>query len=264
MAAKESQCPYKPGETITLQLDPEKRVDARILKVYEPFTCSAVMLVELDHSSLRGEFVLKLLDRRFAAVLETEYCKFVDDGRAAMLFDHCTKMFSKDDQWAFQAEERRWWTAAQRETFVQWFCLLRFQDPSPGTEAHSEEKYVDCPGILLEYIQGFPLREIADKIPEEDWQEIGEETDIKDRSFVLREDPDTKKFEVVILNFGNCTLRSHAKDDDGFVESQAYADEEGMTGYMMERLSKGAFVFQRSTWSEKLQWKYMGPQPKAS
>ena len=42
--------------------------DANIIKVFEPFTLSSVLLIRIAYSSLRleGDMILKLFNRRFA------------------------------------------------------------------------------------------------------------------------------------------------------------------------------------------------------
>lgn len=69
--------------------------DARIIKLFEPFTLSSVMVVRVTCSdlALEGNMVLKLFDRRFARQLrkneklrpwtsdiERDYHQFVLDG----------------------------------------------------------------------------------------------------------------------------------------------------------------------------------------
>jgi hypothetical protein len=81
------------------------------------------MVVHLNYPplGLKGSFVLKLYDRRFATGLrrdigaspwnldiEDEYLRFVNDGK------------SSDEDWV--AEEREDWNKAQYETYLQYSC----------------------------------------------------------------------------------------------------------------------------------------------
>ncbi|KAI2673687.1 hypothetical protein CBS147355_7446 [Penicillium roqueforti] len=98
----EFECPYAVGNVIKIHLKTpdglEATADANIIKVFEPFTLSSVMLIRMACSSLRmeGGMILKLFDRRFAAQLredekigpwipdtETEYRQFIFDGGAS-------------------------------------------------------------------------------------------------------------------------------------------------------------------------------------
>jgi hypothetical protein len=100
---------------ITLKFEDILKATARatIIKTFKPFTCSCVMLVELAITGfpempensfglpVKGQYVLKIYDRRFAAEIredpefgnrnwipdiEKEYNKFVSDGCAQELF----------------------------------------------------------------------------------------------------------------------------------------------------------------------------------
>ena len=98
-----------------------------------------------------------------------------------------------DEFWA--DDVRGGWTPAQLEAYLQYQCWRFYK-----TERHAYEllqdlqgtritkvydhpyiqasfqpepkafkKYLDCPGILLEYISGYPLTELRDRAPIKDW-----------------------------------------------------------------------------------------------
>ncbi|KAJ5197515.1 hypothetical protein N7449_007994 [Penicillium cf. viridicatum] len=54
--------------------DNEVLTDARIIKLFEPFTLSSVMVVRIACSdlALEGDMALKLFDRRFATQLRKD------------------------------------------------------------------------------------------------------------------------------------------------------------------------------------------------
>jgi len=53
-------------------VDKRHRVNARIIKVFKPFTLSCAMVVQLDCPPFKGQFVLKLYDRRFSTQLRRD------------------------------------------------------------------------------------------------------------------------------------------------------------------------------------------------
>lgn len=237
LLTKRFRCLYTAGNTLRLHLDDENHVTAEVVEVFQPFTLSCVMAIRMNTSRLKGTFVLKLYDRIHASQLrddeelpwdpktESEYRQFVSDGRATKFFDHCEAKSAVDEYWA--DEERDEWTKVEHEAYLQFWCrktcntertvydLLRdlqgkhvptvfarpcirdTSDPVSG----SASGYLDRPGLLLEYIQGFPLTDLASRQPREDWQGLCEEAililhlisqkgicnkDVRTRSFILR------------------------------------------------------------------------------
>ncbi|WEW55966.1 hypothetical protein PRK78_001401 [Emydomyces testavorans] len=259
------------------------------------------MVVQLNCPLFNGCFVLKLYDRRFATQLrqdeeaspwnlqiESDYCEFVRNGRAPEFFDLCTAKFCEDEDWAYEQREK--WNKAQHEAYLQYLCRRTYNIEKvaydklrdiqgkhvprlfarillqPSGPALANE-YLDCPGILLEYIQGFPLTNLAGNASKKDFQYVCEDAirvvhligdrgiinkDTKTRSFIVREDPVTKKFKVFMTDFGLCAFRCQAKDDREFNEWQADQDEEGAVGRVMERKLKGGFKYRLSARAWKL------------
>jgi hypothetical protein len=253
------------------------------------------MVVQLDCPPFKGQFVLKLYDRRFSTQLrrdeqaspwnseiESEYSEFVRDGRASEFFERCTTKFREDEYWA--DEEDMNWTKAQREAYLQYACHRIYKTEKeayknlhdiqgkhiprllarpflPLSDSGIANKYLDCPGLLLDYIQGFPLTDLADEAPKEDWQYVCEDAvrvvnligdrgvcnqDVKTRSFIVSKDPSTGKLKVFMIDFGLCMFRSQAKSDREFNAWQADYDEEGACGRVMEHNLKGGFIYRRS------------------
>jgi hypothetical protein len=251
------------------------------------------MVVQLDCPPFKGQFVLKLYDRRFATQLrddedispwnpqiESEYSKFVRDGRASEFFDLCTTKFREYEYWA---DEPREWNDAQCEAYLQYICHRTYKMEKEAYKNLRDiqgkhvprllarpflqlsgsglaNKYFDCPGILLEYIQGFPLTDLADNAPKKDWQYVCEDAirvvhmigdrgvcnrDVKTRSFIVCKEG-TGKWKVFMIDFGLCFFRSQAKSDREFNGWQATVDEEGATGRVMEWNLKGGFEYRRS------------------
>ncbi len=301
---------YLAGQILPIQINAHHDAHAHIISVFEPFTLSCAMVVELDTGPRKNRFVLKLYDRRFAtqlrrdedaapwnAQIEADYQEFVRTGAATEFFNMCNADFHGDEYGAAEQDEE--WSEAQEEAYLQYICLrtykteryayeqLRdiqgksvprifaypFVQALPGT--NSAHEYLDCPGLLMEYIQGFPLTNIADHAPKESWQYICEEAirivheigdrgicnrDVKTRSFIIRQATGTRKYQVFMTDFGHCSFRSQAKDDREFRSWQADQDEEGAVGLVMERhlmrRSKGGFEYHRSSRASKLRHEF--------
>jgi hypothetical protein len=287
------------GNTIKLYLkmkNNEVTTDARIIKLFEPFTLSCVMVVRIACSTLalEGEMVLKLFDRRFATQLrkdekirpwtldiERDYHQFVLDGGA---FKFITELNNNGDI----AQQGETWNTSQDEAYlhdhlsdlykteVQVYDTLGDMQGNdvpqllacvimPGfslTELDPVSQYIGVPGILLQYIEGFPLTDIADHTPRERWQSICEEAiqilhrigdrgilneDVKTRSFIVKKDPRAESgYKVVMIDFALCNFRKDYADDDDWSESKAIQDEEGAVGLIMQDRLEGGFVYRRS------------------
>jgi len=132
----------------------------------------------------------------------------------------------------------------------------------------SFSEYLNIPGILLHYIGGFPLTDIADYAPRESWQTICEDAiriinligdlgilneDVKTRSFIAHEDMDAEnEFKVTMTDFALCKFRREYEDDYAWDTWKAMQDEEGAVGYVMQRHLQGGSVYHRSDRYEKL------------
>ena len=292
--------PFAVGNVIKIHLKTpdglEATTDAEIIKVFEPFTFSSVVLIRMACSTLGlgGDVVLKLFDRRFATGLrkdemigpwtpdrETEYRQFVHDGGASKFVTQLNDG---------EAPEDSTWSAAMEETYLhdhisdlhetefqvysnlkelqgtdipQLLASAVMPDPS-STQASSE--YFDIPGILLQYINGFPLTEMAERTPRESWQAICEDAirivnlagdlgilnkDVKTRNFIVHESS-RNRFKVTMIDFALCNFRQEYEDAYDWDKWKSIQDEEGAVGYVMQKRLKGGFVYHRSARYKKL------------
>lgn len=127
----EPRCPYITGKTLDFdislhpfegrEISASLTADVTIVKVFEPFTLSCTLLVELRTMPTRplpNLFILKIYDRRFAEQLrrdnkaslwnpqiEDEYRKFVHDGSAAAFFKLCSEKDAVHQDWAYEARK---------------------------------------------------------------------------------------------------------------------------------------------------------------
>ena len=296
------------GKIIKLQLKTPfdgQTIDARIIKVFEPFTCSSAMVVRLacPTTTWEGDMVLKLFDRRFATELrqhdeispwtldiEQNYHQFILDGNAAKLVAELTAdrelLLRNSDNWNSSQEEtylhdymqglyERETQAYNTLTDIQGKDIPRLFScvtmPS-STSAHNNllSEYIDIPGILLQYIEGFPLTDIAIYAPRDSWQSICEDAirivnlvgdrgilneDVKSRNFIVQRRPENK-FHVFMIDFALCNFREEYPDETEWEMWKATQDEEGAVGYVMQKKLQGGFVYHRSARYRKLDEKY--------
>ncbi|KAJ6188445.1 hypothetical protein N7519_003353 [Penicillium mononematosum] len=296
----EFECPYAVGNVIKIHLKTpdglEATADANVIKVFEPFTLSSVMLIRMACSALglEDDMILKLFDRRFATQLredekirpwtpetETEYHQFILDGGASEFVAQLNDG---------EAPEGSTWSAAMDETYLHDHMLDLYKTEAQvysnlkeiqGTDipkllasaimpipcpAQTSSEYTDIPGILLQYIEGFPLTDIEEYTPRESWQAICEDAiriinliddlgilneDVKTRSFIVRGHAGNG-FRVTMIDFALCKFRQGYKDAYEWDKWKSIQDEEGAVGYVMQRRLKGGFSYRRSARYEKL------------
>ena len=246
-----------------MQLDAKRSANVLIVGNFEPFTLSCVTLVQLNEPDLEGLFVLKLYDRRFAiqmrkeaeappwcSGIESGYRQFVNAGGASNFFDSCTRKIREDEYWTHDYRENQ--DNSECEAYMQWLCHriydteMKAYDKLRDIQGKHVPKlvarpllknssnsswsdiYLDCPRLLLEYIKGFPLTDLADFAPQDRWQSVCEEAihiihqigdrgilnkDVNTRSFIVQIDPVSQKLRVCTIDFGLCLFRCQFKSD---------------------------------------------------
>lgn len=292
------------GNTIPLQLGApynQQAIGAKITQVFEPFVRSSTILVLLDSPALglEGHMVLKLFDRRFVAELrkkerigpwttgiEQQYYHFVINGSAS---NFITKLNSNSEM---AEEDGDTWNVPENEAYFhdymtdlykrevevyntlkdiqgcaipQLFVCLTVPSSS-SSPAESVNKYIEIPGILLQYIDGFPLSDIAAHAPMATWQTICDDAiqivnlmshrgilnkNVTTWSFIVHKSPENI-LQVFMKDFALCNFRREFEDEEDWREWKANQDEEGAVGYVMQKYLKGGFVYQRSALYEKL------------
>jgi serine/threonine protein kinase len=179
-------------------------------------------------------------------------------------------------------DERETWTTGKHEAYLQFLCRRTHNTEAtaydlledlqgkqiPAVLAHSYlrdpsdqssgelSQFLNRPGLLLEYVEGFPLTDLAEQRPKEDWQYVCDEAirivhlinergvcnkDIKTLSFIVRDDHDVGKLRVYMIDFGLCAFRSEAEDEIELRGLQADEDQEGAVGRVMESRLDGGF-----------------------
>lgn len=113
----------------------------------------------------------------------------------------------------------------------------------------AQRKDIAIPGVLLDYIDGFPLTDIASHAPKEIWQSLCDDAirivhrisdhgilseDVNTRSFIVHKRPSAEAaagYKVLMINFALCKLRKEYEDDNDWTEWKAIQDEEGAVGF---------------------------------
>ncbi|KAE8398646.1 hypothetical protein BDV37DRAFT_275938 [Aspergillus pseudonomiae] len=275
-----TECPYVVGNEIALHID-RQQVKATIAHIFEPFTFSCAMVVLLDRPSqslqLNGHMVLKLYDRRFATGfredqksnpwtpdIEQQYQQFVLNGDASNFvarldnddgFDETYLYTRTRDFYETEIEVYVTLKDIQGEHVPKLFTCVTLHGSSALHDA-SVSKYTDIPGILLEYIDGFPLTDQS--LCEQAINIIHQVGDrgilnegVKTRSFVIQKSPE-RRFKMFMLDFALCKFRRDYESEKEWWEWKAIQDEEGAVGYIMRNRLQGGFVYHRSALYTKL------------
>ena len=246
------------------------------------------MVVEVDLPGIRNPVIMKLYDRCYSpqlrkdvdiqswsAHIEEIYLQSVRDGSAHRF----TRSIRDDpDIWEKEGDE---WNAFQKEVYLytqmqrlyhtettiyDQLVDLQGKDIPQLLERftllgnHSSTKqFFECPGILLQYLEGFSLEDLGVKAGLEHWQKIGEETirivndiggrnirndDVQLRNFVVV--PAMDEFKVFMIDFASCVLRKAADDEYSWRRSKRSVDEEGCVGLALEDLLGNAFKYHPS------------------
>jgi hypothetical protein len=287
--------PFTLSCVLAVQLNyPQLRLNGKyILKLYDRRFATQLREEEVDYS--------------WDDEIEDKFRKFVSDGYASSFFDYCAEHDAADkearenctleDCWVCDAQEH--WNIAQHEAYLQYRCrklyktevkvyhklhsiqgqyIPRFEGRVVLESSQTSppfDIYLGCPGILLEFIEGFPLEDLAHVPPgqQHTLRSIGEgaiqivnhisaqgirNEDIKTRSFIIHQDPGTRELRPYMIDFGNCVLRMPGQSDVTWEYWKAVQDEEGATGKMIEKIL-GAKVFKYTRTAEfaKLHSRYM-------
>jgi hypothetical protein len=105
---------------------------------------------------------------------------------------------------------------------------------SPDNGDGSANPYLSCPGIIMQYIEGFPLTDIATELPSERWQWVCDtaikiihriqdhgisNTDVNTRSFIVCPTTEREDERIFMTDFGNCFFRDQVSDETEFRKS---------------------------------------------
>ncbi|KAJ6187573.1 hypothetical protein N7519_002481 [Penicillium mononematosum] len=153
------------------------------------------------------------------------------------------------------------------------------------TQGQRFSRYFEHPGILMEYIEGFPLPELPKKAPKKAWQPIVDKAieivneimrhgvlndDTNVRCFIVQPDPandpdldlDSEyKFKLTMIDFGHTEFRRQYLPGEDWRWWEAQNDAEGAIGSIMHRrlgeVCEGVYVYEQTPYCKSLQHDYM-------
>jgi len=283
---------YLKGDILHLTCKDGSDIRAIVNHVIQPFTYSSVMTVTLEgRSEIRA--ILKLFDRRSMAPMrkefgypewnlssEAKYWEFVQSGGA-----------SKFTSWLYDGNSEEYdsdkWDTAQRETYLNDECYELFKNEVTAYDAMKDiqgryipqllaevtinshpvsvsdsQYFFEVPGVLLKYIDGFPLSSIEENVSRVSWQQICEKAvqvvnivcdhnilnkDVRPDNMIVRADEGSNHdYEVFMIDFAFSRLRESNESDDEWRKAKWSQDEEGTIGYVMQNRLKRGFEYKPS------------------
>ena len=287
--------PYEEGKTLILSVTegvpPTKHtIKLRILRLIQPNTLSCVMevdVLEVSGSTKPAKHsILKLYDWRYATQLRQDYGvdqwdpyhediyrTFVEEGGAKEFVSFLEDDTSVDDQP---------WDTARNETFLFDHCrdlhsceveayrrledlqgrhVPRFFADVRLNAFTTPNAFFEVRGILLEFISGYSLADLAVHAPQSSWQRICDETictvnlisdhgilneDVKPRNVLIRRRDKFSECAVVVIDFAMCRFRETGQSEAAWKHEKWRQDEEGAIGYVMAHKLKGAVEYRPS------------------
>ncbi|CAI6087205.1 unnamed protein product [Clonostachys chloroleuca] len=225
------------------------------------------------------QLILKMYDRRFSPHLreeinaggsatretETKFVNFLDEDRMPGFFTLY--------QNAAGFVNNLFWSTAQKEAYLALFAadmnrsevlaydhLVHLQgDAVPVFHAdvqlalrsapdQSSHPLAGVEGVLLDYIPGFPMTELGDKVPEKEWPAICDQAiekvnkiidlpfinhDMVLRNTIVSGGEGGGQYKVYYIDFAMCDFRSEFDPDEIWRERKRRADEEGKIGFYL-------------------------------
>lgn len=159
---------------------------------------------------------------------------------------------------------------------AQLFAHTKILGPKCYTQDGSISGYFEHPGLLMQYIAGFPLPGIAKHAPRQAWPAIIDKSieiineitihqvvndDVNIRSFIVQPDPANSadseyKFKLAMIDFGHIRSRRQYPPKEDWRWWQAQQNGERAIGAVMERVLErdlgGGYVYHRTPFCESL------------
>ncbi|PYI11517.1 hypothetical protein BO78DRAFT_425991 [Aspergillus sclerotiicarbonarius CBS 121057] len=201
--------PYFAGNRIVLRLHrntgKSQIVVCRIIHVFEPFDTACVVAVSIERPpiGLEGMLVVKMFDRRFATAqrlkhgcaywsrgIEAKYREFTRGRESSMFLENMgTRVPSEEEQkhWRVGRREAHITAVMQKYymtemetyrrvrelqgTYIPW-CFGTVHLSWEASDIPGNAMRWSSPGLLLQYITGFPLERLAYHMPRQAWEGI--------------------------------------------------------------------------------------------
>jgi hypothetical protein len=272
----------------------QKTIQVRIKQQIRPWTLSCATVVEqISDSPAETEGnvqFLKMFDRRGAEQhrkdhkveawsdnIENEFVKSLQTGEVEKFLEKLRNESDSeedsDEDWdtaeveaylgsqlqkCFEAEIATYARLHEYQgRFIPLFLgavTLDISSPNKTFSAHHQELYKQK-GILLQYLDGFTLRNMTENAPKSSWQDIVDQAirivhilgdhdilndDVRIDNFMVV--PKDGTYQVFMIDFGQCRFRGEDESDEEWQETKCTHDEEGAVGLVMKlRLKKIGF-----------------------
>ena len=172
----------------------------------------------------------------------------------AYFFDQCRDLY-KNETNTYDALE-----CFQGQNIPKLLAKISFQ--AYEAEDMEQAEYFEIRGVLLEYIDGFPLSDLAENTPSSAWQGIVDEAlsivnragdlgvmnrDLSPRHFIVRtlESSMGRVYQPVMIDFALSRQRHEFDTEEEWIEAKRSHGEEGAIGLVMWfRLGKNKDLFE--------------------
>ncbi|QIW98793.1 hypothetical protein AMS68_004311 [Peltaster fructicola] len=274
-------------------------------KITEPKTRTLACVQVVELSGYSSPILLKLYDRRFATQLRKNYRAqawtreveslhrdLVHSGQQTALWKQWQA--EEDGKADSQDENEDDGTIKSTESFLQFRCHQDYQTECHAYELMSDlqgvevpkihgtvtvatsdasNKYLNIPGILMQYIKGSSLDNLATTMHRQYWQATCDRaiqiihhvqdrgicnTDTNVRCFIVQGHKIVEGVpEIFMVDFGQCLFRDRFESEEDFRRKQADADEEGAIGVIMQRKLKDDYKYRPSLTAMRLSFDFM-------
>lgn len=285
--------PYEKGKTLTLSVnqglpEDESTIEVKIVRVIQPTTLSCVMEVESFAAFGPAKYpvhsILKLYDWRYSTQLrqdhkinpwtqshEDAYREFVENDDAAK-FIAALDDETDDESWDMAQNEAYLFEVSRdlHQCEVKAYGYLKDLQgknvprffANVHVNAFSTKNFLfEVQGIMIEFIKGYSLSDLAKNEPQSAWQNICDEAirtvnligdhqvlneDVKPHNILIQKQATLSKLEVFIIDFAQCRFRGDYESEADWKHEKWRQDEEGAIGYVMAHELKGAVEYKPS------------------
>lgn len=285
--------PYEEGKTLILNVNQaspqdESTIEVKIVRLIQPSTLSCVM--EVESLKYPNHSILKLYDWCYTAQLrqdnkidswtqfhENSYRAFVENGDAAKFI----ATLNEDDENDINDES---WNTAQNEAYFFDLsrdlhkCEIKTYNNLKNLQGKNVPRFFanvhlngfstnhilfEVQGIMIEFIEGYNLSDLAQNEPQSAWQNICDEAvravNLIGEHGVLNEDVRTHNIlvrkraissaqapEIFIIDLAQCRFREDYVSEAAWNHEKRRQDEEGAIGFVMAQKLKGAVEYKPS------------------
>jgi hypothetical protein len=142
----------------------------------------------------------------------------------------------------------------QGEVMTRLIAAVDLNLTPPDTEDH---ELLHVKGILLEYVDGFSLEQLADYAHRSTWQDIVNQAcaathilgdynivdyDRRLENFLVSP-RGNDSFHVFMIDFGHCRFKREEESERDFGRAKAFEDEEGGVGMLLQKILKNRHDF---------------------